>query len=583
MIYIPYLLRSELTQIDPMLDINWEYRLESIFSNLDDDIKAEIDKQILKPKQITWHRISNKFEYKTENSLQVLKFKLEDQRMRGVVANIMDSIKLVQNNDNILFFADYIENILKQIDQIEVGDDLKLLDERHQIRKTFLYHIAKVIRKKNFIIPKNIRHLTEEQIKNFIIEVYIKHEILGHWFRPLTTKEIQAETNFFFKYYISKQQKIRKFSVIKTSQFYFFLAPGKQVDDNIFSIRRFLTEQIIQYRDATYIFALVLSLDPSGDKDFIQHFKDLMEKMITVEYRINQTITDIVANMEYTFQDEIIPLFVEPISLSEKNLDLIVNQHLKKIENLLVEKILTPLKNAVKNDLSVQDEYDYVFHSIRNIFTEMLNYFEVFKQQPLLVFNSKIKEFGYRILSYLMLIERRREEVFISLSRSDRKLIEERSQEPLTELYQLIDQRLADYLLIQKELKEIEREKKQTKSSFVSNLKVKKINKRDYNDLYHESMELKKKAYQDLLYIPRQYKKYCVIIQDENLMTIQGLETYYAFNNGENGIGLLPILFHIKNDLTDFSIEKIFSTLRQNVTRYSPFQTQHDEQLFLLE
>ena len=581
MTYIPYLLRSELIQIDPMLDIDWESRLVSIFNNLDEDIKIEIDKQILKSKQIIWHRISNKFDFKTETSLQVLKFKLEDQRMRSVVANIIESIQLVQNNDNVLFFADYIENVLKQIDQIETNDDLKLIEERAIIRKTFLYHIAKVIRKKTFIVPSNIRNLTEEQVKNFIIEVYIKHEILGHWFRPMTTKQIEKEPNFFFKYYISRQQKVRKFSVVKTSQFYFFLAPGRHVDDNVYSIRRFLTEQVISYSNSTYIFSLALPLNPSSDAAFISSFKELMEKMVTIEYRINQAVTDIVANMEYAFQDVIIPLFVDPLVVSEKNLDLLIDQHLMKIENKLVEDVLTPIKKAVQSDLSVQDEFDYVFHSLRNVFKEMLNYFEVFKQQPLFVFNQKVQEFGYRILSYLILLERRRDEVFASLTRNDREMIEERAQEPMTELYQLIDQRLAEYMSIQADMKTIDREKsRNTKQSFVSNLMTKKTVKRDYADLYRESLELKKKAYHDLLYIPRQYKKYCVIIQEDNLMSIQGRETYYAFSNGDNGIGLLPILFHVKNDLTDFSIEKVYNTLRQNVTRYSPFQVKRDESVF---
>lgn len=585
MTYIPYLLRSEMIQIDPMLDMDWENRLVKIFSKLDEDLKIEIEKQILRPKQIVWNRISNTFETTAETSLQNLKFRIENLRMRAVVSNIIESMQLVNNYDNILFFSDYIENILHQMDQIEIGDDLKLFDEKLLVRKTFLYHIAKIIRKKSFVIPANLRNLSEDMVKNFIIEVYIKQQILGHWFRPLTTKEIHAEQNFFFKFFLIKQQKIRKFAVIKTSQFYFFIAPGRQVDENVYSIRRFLTEQNIEYKNVTYLFGLALPLEPPADPDFIRVFKILMDKMVTIEYRLNQTVVDMVANMDAGFQDEIIPLFIEPVMLTEKNLDLVVEQHLNNIEMLLTEKLLHPVKNAIKNYLSIQDEYDYVFHSLRNIFKEMLSYFEVFKQQPLLLFNQKVQEFGYRLLSYLLLIERRKDEVFVPLGRHDREFLQTRSQQPLDDLYQLINQKLSEYLEIQTELKAIEREYlKKPKQSFIASFISKKSTqtaKKEYNELYHVAMELKKKAYHDLLYIPTQYKKYCVKIQDENLLSIDGRETYYAFGNGEHGVGLLPILFHIKNDLTDFSIEKIHSSLSRNMTQASPFNTPNRDNHFI--
>ncbi len=575
MIYIPYLLRSELIQIDPLLDINWQNQLAAIFSELDMDLKIEIEKQILRPKQITWHRISNTFESNLESSLQVLKFKLENRRMREVASHILDSIQFVNETSiNALFIADYIENILKQIDEIVVDDDLKLLQERQTIRKVFLYHIAKIIRKQNLILPQNIRNLTGDQVKNFILEVYIKQEILGYWYRPLTSFEVQQESQFFFKYYISKQQKIRKFTVVKTSQYYFLIAPGKQVEDNIYSIRRFLTEQHIEYSKKTYIFGLVLPLNPPADNQFIEGFKTMMENMVTIEYKLHKTVLDTVAHMEHSFAKEIMPMFVEPINLNEKNLDLVITSHLAQIEAMIVEKELIPLKRTIEQDLSHQDEYDYVFHSVRNMFQEMINYFEVFKQQPLLLFNKKVQEFGYRIISYLKLLERRRDELFVPLSMDEYKTVNRRAMMPLEELYHSMQMRMEEYLSLQLELKEFERARtKKAQGSFLNNFlpKQRKSAQKGYSELYHDVMSLKKKAYQDLVFIPRQYKKYCVLLQDENMLSIQGRETYYAFSNGENGINLLPILFHIQDDLTDFSIEKVITVLNKAMTSYNPF------------
>ena len=35
--YIPYLLRMDLLQIDPLLDVDWRTRLETIFTKIDDE------------------------------------------------------------------------------------------------------------------------------------------------------------------------------------------------------------------------------------------------------------------------------------------------------------------------------------------------------------------------------------------------------------------------------------------------------------------------------------------------------------------------------------------------------------------
>ena len=49
---IPYQIRASLLQMEPSLDANWQGLLSKIFDDADIDVREEIDRQILKPKEI---------------------------------------------------------------------------------------------------------------------------------------------------------------------------------------------------------------------------------------------------------------------------------------------------------------------------------------------------------------------------------------------------------------------------------------------------------------------------------------------------------------------------------------------------
>ena len=64
---IPYQIRATLLQMEPSLDANWEELLANIFEGADIDVREEIDRQILKPKEIQWNRVTNSFDYRVTN------------------------------------------------------------------------------------------------------------------------------------------------------------------------------------------------------------------------------------------------------------------------------------------------------------------------------------------------------------------------------------------------------------------------------------------------------------------------------------------------------------------------------------
>ena len=62
--YIPYDLRASALQVDPQLDIYWQEYLADLFRNIPEQYKENIDKQVLRNKNITWNKNKQTFEYK---------------------------------------------------------------------------------------------------------------------------------------------------------------------------------------------------------------------------------------------------------------------------------------------------------------------------------------------------------------------------------------------------------------------------------------------------------------------------------------------------------------------------------------
>ena len=50
------------------------------------------------------------------------------------------------------------------------------------------------------------------------------------------------------------------------------------------------------------------------------------------------------------------------------------------------------------------------------MFQDMINSFDVYKQQPLLFLNTQVQVFGYKIISYMKMLERRRSDLFVNIS-----------------------------------------------------------------------------------------------------------------------------------------------------------------------
>ena len=135
---IPYQTRAMLSQLEPSTDLNWKGTLSHVFDSENIEVREEIDRQILKPKDIQWNRVTNTFEYTVTNSLSILKHSFSSERMRSIASKLSISINWLKDISDSVQIADYLENALHQIDLIPVDDNLSLQREKMLIRRVFL-------------------------------------------------------------------------------------------------------------------------------------------------------------------------------------------------------------------------------------------------------------------------------------------------------------------------------------------------------------------------------------------------------------------------------------------------------------
>ena len=559
---IPYQIRATLLQLEPSTDLNWEEVLLQIFETENIAVKEEIDRQILKPKDIQWNRVTNTFEYKITSSLSILKHGLQSDRMRAVATKLSDSIQWLKEITDSVQIADYLENALHQIDLIPVDDDLNLQQEKLLIRRVFLQDVAKRIRKLNLQPLQGIRHLSSAAIKCFIVEVFIKQQLLGYWFKPLLSKKAELRNHPFFKYYIVIEQNVRKFDIVKTSEFIFLIAPIQNFSQNPYSIRRFLFEDKIEYNDQVYVTGLILDVDKINDEDYKDQVDFLMQKMVTIQSQVHRDVIEIVQDFEMFSEKKLLPFLMEPMQMMGGDSDAVAQSHLKSLEQMITANILMPLRNAVKNDLSHIEEFEYLFLSVYRIFSEILSHYREFKAQPALFFNHAIQLFEYRLLAYLKLLEKRKDEIFIPMNVDEWQIMHSRSEQPAKAIHEILVGQMQDYRDIVEYTEQLRKEQSKSQGSFLKRIMKGEKLEKDIQQASQAATRIKQQTYMDILVIPKKLSKYSIFIEFESLISLREMERHYAFPNGDNGLMRLPLLMKLPENPTDFDMEDFYAAVK---------------------
>ena len=567
--YIPFQLRTLITQIDPALDTFWRENLTEIFQTISDENKKNIQQQILRTKGITWNTTSNTFHYSTDNNLESLSTIITHSGMKHLIQKIIASFEQLKKYEDAHKVADYLESVITQIDNIDTEESVHLQIEKNKIRTAFIYTTAQIIRETTYLkTPKNHRALDVEVIKCFINEVYLKQQLLGYWFKTLRPRQLATEKHPLLTHFLKPEQRTRQLEVIKTSKYLFALAPSRDRDINPFSIRRFLQEESLAFSGNIYLNGSVLNLELMNQPEHNEHFQWQISRIVTIEKQISEYIINLVDQFEQYNANHLVPLLFAELDSSGLMIEKVIQQRLWDFEQNLSIHVLEPLEHALKNVVNHQDECDYLYVSIRQLIADIVSYFKDFQSQPAIMFDNQADKFGARLIGYLKLLEKRQLDTFTLMQNSDWAEKHEQMQEPLRLLKTTSKDGLQEYKDLQLKIKQAQRSLNEQGKSFLGKLFNKsKGLEQEITTLKEKSFTLRENAYVDIVRIPKQHAQRTVYLEFESLISINSKERHYAFPIGENGLTRLPILVQLPEDRTLFSLQDICNSLEFDLSK----------------
>lgn len=567
--YVPYELRSKLLQIDPNLDVHWHARLKGIFNSVPENIHPAIQEQFLTPKHIQWNAADQTFTFRGSETLQDLAGNLLSPKMRKLAEKIAATFSTLQQYQDVIKIADYLETIQNQIEVIDAEEDQNILRDKQMLRKTFLYDAANIIKTLPLQVPTNCRHLTVEEIRTFILEVYIKHQILGYWFKTILPRQLKQINHPIFQTFIIAEQRIRDFEVIETSQFLYLVATIHDHRQNPYSLRRFLMEEKLGLDERVYLNGVVLDKKQLNNAEYLERFKWQVSRIITIQRQINTPILDLMEKFHNINFDVLLPLLKKPLDASGFSVEQVISDRLLDFEKAVTVEILQPFEHALRTAIRHPDEFDYCFMSMHRLFSDLASFYKDFSSEPIIAFNTQAQIFEYKIISYLKLLEKRRNKVFVPLDAEAYQASHQESQAAINQVKEIIndalDQHKSNQMAYNQKKRELEGQK--DKGFFQKMFDKSDKLKSELEELRQTGIENRRLAYLELVKVPKKHDDTTVYLEFESLISINQTERHYAFVNGENGISALPILIQLPEDKEKFNLQQTLNTLNFDLSK----------------
>ena len=561
--YIPYHLRVQLKQIDPILDKHWQQQLDSILSTTPQALHQKIEDQYLKPKNISWNYLNQTFEFKDHISLKELQLNTQNSELLQLAHRINTTLSYLQSYQTDFQIADYLETIVREINQIDL-DNPKDIQAQQLIKKAFLYDAALIIRELNFSVSENHRHLDIEQVRTFIFEVFMKSEILGSWFSHILPSEYADQELTIFQDYFIREQQVRDFEIIKTFQYYFVLSSSYDSSISAYSIRRFLTEESFGKEDRFYISGLVLDPQQLNQANYFENIKQLMTRIIGIQSKMNPHIVELVESLHDYNHQRLIPSLKEILNIQSFSVEHLVKEHLEILEKDLSLNILEPFLKGLKNSVQHTDELEFCYLNILRLINEFLHQLEILSQEPMLRFNPYARLFKYRLIAYLKLLEQRRAQIFVLFHDEFHYQQNVRAvSAPTQEMRDLLNDAIEQTRQIQQHIRQLERETQNKQNdSFIKRL-FKKPENHEFkiNELKQNIIDVQDRCYLRIIALQKQTTQVSVYLEAKNLIPVDSKMRHYAFANGENGVTRLPLLLQLPEERNSFNMQSILLAL----------------------
>ncbi|MCD6061034.1 MAG: hypothetical protein K0S16_1345, partial [Moraxellaceae bacterium] len=430
-----------LKAVDPVLNDDWHDHICSVLEPLDEQGRARVYANVIKPKGIEWSDEKKCYVFNGRLELKDLPLKLTTPQLSQLAEKLVKAIQALRATRDAMAIADGLEGSLSSIDRFNVEENQTRQKEKQKLREAFLYDFALAARQMEFDPPKNQRGLTVDAIKTYIVEVFIKQQLMGYWFSTLPLYELKKDPNPFIAGEVVHECKVRRIDVVRTARYYFLVGPVPRYEQNQYSVRRFLSEDSALGGKVVYFNTLAIDREQIADPASQQKVGSDVKRIVTIERQLSTRIVELVNSFETNQHKYLLPLLFKPIAADGTDLETAIEARLLDYERNVSRLVLGKLPAALTEMAKNQDDFEYLFFGLRTFLMEVLGNVQDFSAQSSAQWSTKGTELEYRIASYLRLLEKRKPLVFTPEAASAAAMDPNIDPAlPVTELKKIVDE-----------------------------------------------------------------------------------------------------------------------------------------------
>ena len=564
-VFIPREWMVVLQDMDPLLDRRWKEKVTLIYNKMGQEQREYVFAQYLEPKGIQMDADGKEFVFYGRKSVQDINSSFITSSQLQVIANKLEKAEqMLKTTDDVLAFVDMMEGSLSLIERFDSQENLRAQKEKNALRSAFLDDLVLIVRSAKFKVPETQRKLTEEAIKTYIIEVYLKQQMMGYRFRTVPLATLETSKKPFLATVVVTEARTRQCDVVKSDRYIFLIGPVKSAQQNPYSVRRFVQEDSTMNGQLVYFNVAVIDMAKIDDAAMQEHWRWVFTRIVTLERQLSIGVINLVKEIEATYKEKLNPMLLKPIEADGTDIEQIIEERLGEYEKQLSMMVLGRMPKGVKELAESIDDYEFLFFSIRRLVIEMACDVRDFAAQSTTVWSERAEKLDMRMMSYLKLLDKRKDSVFVKRDPNEELDPSMDTTLPKQEFINILDDFEPKIEALRTRLKEVIRKKEQPKGVFrqwldkTLGLEKKKVTP---EDVQNEINSIRHKCLIALIKARKRYPVITVYLEFEDLVEVDEAVRHYALPAGTDGLARLPILLELPEKKADIEIAKIREAL----------------------
>ncbi|MCL6246608.1 hypothetical protein M5F00_01795 [Acinetobacter sp. ANC 4945] len=556
---VPFHLSAKLLQLEPVLDQHWRSIVSEVCTDLDQSNLAQIQ-QVLLPKGIRWESSSQSYQLDVPMNLGMLMKVLKYDVMREHAQYLATQLEELRTLTMSIQVAQKLDENISYINKIDAEEDFELQHEKNVLHRHFILNAAQIIREMDLIVPSDARQLTAQQVKIFLIEIFLKSHVLGQVFDASIPKSSEVWQHPIFKYYLKREQKIRYLQIVQTSEFIYILSPDLDWTTQ-YSATRFLSTKHNDALADEVFDGAAIDLNTALENQQIEQLKIQVSKLASIAGFIHLDLQNLMQQLHIRVDKHLLlMLHVEDATQQLATV-------LPTFEQQFNALILKPLHQTVQYQLNEQIQHDFVFFHSMQISQKLITSLKVLSSCPKFEASLELKRLRLQLQAWQVLLLKRRAQIFHVQNEDDWGFHHQQSQQiymALKALLQSVDDQQKIFAT------EATVENMGTHGAHVGFSK-RMTKTGDYESLEADALKVqqqkKRQTYMQVLMLLKEHASQLVNLDFEpceNALNLQSFsdQRYFAISAGENGLNALPKILELSVNFFDFNLEKFAENLK---------------------